>query len=198
MIEDRELNSWREQWSSVAEPLPELRQIQRKIKRQQVRFVLDNLLAGIAFIGGLAFAAYARQERSTLGTGWASTICVFVFLSVGYRLWSQRGTWRAETQSTRAFLGLWRRRVMVRIRLLRMACYLACGWIVASALLTAANWTTIRPQFKAHPAEWLVQLALSAFLLPFIFLFVVRFHRSKVAELNEVNTILDKIKDKPQ
>ena len=45
MIEDRELDIWREQWSSVAEPPAEFqRKVQQRIKRQDRRFVLDILL----------------------------------------------------------------------------------------------------------------------------------------------------------
>jgi hypothetical protein len=195
MIEDIELDRWREQWSGVAEGLPELRQIQRKIKRQNLRFVLDNLLAAVAFVGGLIFAVFVSQKRGLLGTGWAAGICAFLFVSMGLRLWAQRGTWRAETQSSRAFVELWQRRVIARIRSLRMAIYAAPGWIAFCALLTVANWKTIGPHFKAHPAEWLAPLAVNFSLLPVIFLCVAWYRRQKLAELNEVNKILDEMRE---
>jgi hypothetical protein len=64
MIEDRELDSWREQWSNVAEPPAEFqRKIQQRIKREDRRFVLGNLVTLIAFLGLLVFAVFMR-------TGW--------------------------------------------------------------------------------------------------------------------------------
>ena len=69
MIEDQELDTWREQWGGVAEPLPDLRQIQRKIKRQQMSFVLENLLAAVGFVASLISLMFIRQDPAPLGTG---------------------------------------------------------------------------------------------------------------------------------
>ena len=70
MIEDRELDSWREQWSGVAaEPSLELqRRIRRRAKEQDRRFVLGNLLTVILFAGILIFAAglYERHRASVM------------------------------------------------------------------------------------------------------------------------------------
>jgi hypothetical protein len=192
MIEDRELDTWREQWGSVAEPLPEM---QRKIKRQNLRFVFSNLLAAIGFVGGLIFAVLVWHEQSRLGTGWAVGVCILMFVCAGYRVWAQRGTWRPETQSTRAFVELWHRRVVARIRLLRMASYIVPAWIVFCALLTVVNWTTIGPDFKAHPAEWLAPLVASFLVLPVIFFWSAWYRRRKLAELDQVEKILSEMKD---
>ena len=63
MNEDRELELWREQWGSVAEPPPEFqRKVQQRIKRQDRRFVLGNLLTVIAFLGILIFALFVRHS----------------------------------------------------------------------------------------------------------------------------------------
>jgi hypothetical protein len=59
MIEDRELDTWREQWGSGGEPPPEFRRkIQQKIKRQSLRFLFGNLLTAIALVGILIFAVF--------------------------------------------------------------------------------------------------------------------------------------------
>lgn len=80
MIEDRELDAWREQWSSVAQPPADFqRKIQQRIKREDRRFVFGNLLTAIAFLGLLIFAVYMRHQASWMGTGWATGICVLVF-----------------------------------------------------------------------------------------------------------------------
>jgi hypothetical protein len=195
MIRDRELETWREQWGSFAEPLPETRQIRRKIKRQELRFILDNLLAAIALLAGLACAAFVRQQQSWLGTGWAAGICVLVFVGAACRIWFQRGTWRSEAQSTRAFLELWKRRVKAKIRALRVASYLAASWLVFCAVLGAVNWPTIGRDFKGHPADWLEGVIASVFGVPLIFFWMVWRRRRTLAELNEVEKILDETKD---
>lgn len=194
MIEDQELDTWRQQWVSVVKLPPEFRRkVQQKIKRQDRRFVLGNLLTAIAFVGILLFAVVVRHQTNWLGTGWATGICVLVFVSVGYRVWVLRGTWRAETESTRAFAELWHSRVKARIRLLRISIYLALGWIVTCAVLTATNWTTIRPDVRAHPTDWLGVLIASVLMQPVIWFWAARLRRHKLAELHEVKTILDEL-----
>ena len=111
MIEDRELDIWREQWSGVAEPPAEFqRKVQQRIKRQDRHFVLGNILTVIAFLGILIFALFMRYQSNWMGTGWATGICVLVFVAVGCRVWVLRRTWRPQTQSTRAFVELWHKK----------------------------------------------------------------------------------------
>jgi len=128
MIEDRELDAWREQWTSVANPSANFqrdfqRKVQQRIKRHNRRFVLGNIFTAIAFFGILIFAFYMRHQATWMGTGWAAGIFVLVFVAVSLRIWVLRRTWRPEAQSTRAFLELWRKRVEARIRLLRISTY---------------------------------------------------------------------------
>ena len=197
MIEDRELDAWRERWSSVAEPPAEFhRKVQQRIKRQDRAFVLGNLLTVIAFLGILIFALFMRRQSSWMGTGWATGICVLVFVSVGYRVWVLRGTWRPETQSTRAFVELWHRRVKARIRLLRISIYVSLGWVIFCAALTAANWTTIGQDVRAHPMHWVEVLVACVLMQPVIWFWAARLRRRKLAELNEVKTILDELDEK--
>lgn len=192
MIEDQELDAWREQWGGVAGPLPDLRQIQRKIKRQQLNFVLDNLLAAVGFVASLIVMVFARQG-GLLGTGWLDGVCVLLFLAAGYGLWAKRGTWRAETQSTLASVELWQRRVSAKIRAIRVASYATPGLIVFAALLLVANWAAIGPELKAHPAK-LALLMVNVLMLPAIFFWLAWYRRRKLAELNEVNKILDEMR----
>ena len=197
MIADHELDAWRERWSSVAEPPADFqRKVQQRIKRQDRRFVLGNLLTVIAFLGILIFAVFMRHQSSWMGTGWATGICVLVFVSVGYRIWVLRGTWRPETQSTRAFVELWHRRVKARIRLLRISIYVSLGWIIFCAALTAANWTTIGQGVRAHPKDWVEVLVACVLMQPVIWFWAARLRRRKLAELNEVKTILDELDEK--
>ena len=104
-----------------------------------------------------------------------------------------RGTWRAETQSVRAFLELWQRRVLSRIRGLQIAIYLAIGWLVFCAALAAANWATIRLELMAHPAALFAMMVVIVLMLRVIWFGAMWFRRRKVAELNEVTRLLEEI-----
>jgi Na+/melibiose symporter-like transporter len=194
MIEDRELDAWREQWDGVAESSPGFQsKILRRIKLQEQRFVLGNVLTGIVFAGMLIFAGYLRRQSNWLGTGWATGLCVLVFVSIGYRLWVLRQTWRSEAQSTRAFVELWQRRVLARLLLLRISIYVSIGWLIFCAALTAANWTVIGRDVKVHPKDWIEVLILSIVMQPVLWYWATWIRRRKTAELNEVNRILDEM-----
>jgi len=202
MIEDRELDAWREQWSSVAEPTADFqrdfqRKVQQRIKRQDRRFVLGNILTVLGFIGILIFAWYMRHQATWMGTGWATGICVLVFVSAVARTWTLRRTWRPESQSTRAFVELWHKRVAARIRLLRISIYLSIGWLIFCAVLMAANWSIIGQDVGAHPKQWIVLLILCVLMQPMLLWYGVRWlRRRKFAELNEVKQILDEMDGK--
>jgi FtsH-binding integral membrane protein len=196
MTEDRELDNWREQWSSIAgAPSDFQRQVRLRIKRQNLRFVLGNLLTAVAFAGMLIFAMTMRQQSESLGSGWMTAICVLVVVSVANRLWILRGTWRSQAHTTRAHMELWRRRAQARIRLLQIALYVSCGWIVCCAALMAANWTTIKVDVRAHPNEWLCGLVGCVLMQPVILLGAAMLRRRKLAELREVEQILGEMND---
>lgn len=190
MIQDREFENLRQQWGNLAEPLPETRRIREKIKRQERRFILDNVLEAVLFLFGLYLAFYVKQHEYLLGTGYAAGAVIFLLISAGYRLWAQRGTWRAEAQSTSAFLQLWQRRVSAKIRILRAGIYLAAAWILACIILGIANWGTLGPNLKAHPAGWILTLVANLFGLPALFAWAMWLRRRKIAELSEVTKIL--------
>lgn len=194
MIEDLELEEWRQQWNGVVSPSPEFqRRTLQKIKRQNRRFVLGNVLTAIVFGGLLIFAAVLRHQETWLGSGWAAGICVLVTVSVGIRIWTLRGTWRAETQSTRAFVELWYRRVEARLRLLRISIWVSVGWIVFCAALTAINWPTIGRDINARPTDWLEVLVACIVMQPAIWFFAAKLRRRKLAELTEVKNIMDEM-----
>lgn len=196
MMEDREFDFWREEWSRLAGPSPDFQsQMRQKIKRQDRRFLLGNLLTAAAFVGMLIFAGFLRHHASWLGTGWATGLCVLVFVSAGYRLWILKGTWRAETQSIRAFVELWHRRVLARLQLLRIAIYVSVGWIVFCGVLTVTNWATIRLDVIAHPRDWLELMVACLLMQPVIWFWAAWLRRRKLAELNEVRKFLKGINE---
>ena len=192
---DREVDLWREQWSCVAPLSPGfLRQVQKRIKVQNRRFWLGNLLAVAALVVMLILAFYQLSHYTTMfEKGEATGVCVLLFVAVTCRLWLMRGTWRAETQSTRAFVELWQRRVLSRIRGLQIGTYIAIGWLVFCAALGAANWSTLRLEFMGHPTVYLAMMLVIALMLPVIWLGVMWFRRRKVAELNEVTKLLEEM-----
>jgi hypothetical protein len=193
MISENEFDSWRAQWIAGTPPLPELKRIRKKIKFQQVRFVLENIAAALAFTGGVVFAFFLHRQQSELGTGWAAGVGALMSLVIALRLWMQRGTWRAQSESTRAFVELWGARVAARIRLLRLTSLIVPVWLLFCALLTWFNWNTMSPDFKAHPWQALGLLAGSLLVLPAIFVFRAWFLRRSEAEMNEVKKILDEM-----
>ena len=196
MIEDRELESWKEEWSRVAGVSPDFhRKVRRKIERQNQRFVVGNVVTGIAFVGILIFAAFMRRQANWMGPGWSTGICILVLVSVALRVRNLRGAWRAEAQSTRAFLELWRKRVEARLRLLRISIYVSLGWLVFCATLTAVNWPVIGRDVKVHPREWIEVLVLCVLMLPVIGFWAVWLRRRKLAELNEVKNLWRAIND---
>lgn len=195
MTEDREVELWREQWSGVAPLSSEfLRQVQRKIKVQDRRFWLGNLLAAAALVGTLMLAFYQLSHYTTrFEKSQAAGVCVLLFVAVTSRLWLMRGTWRSETQSTRAFVELWQRRVLSRIRGLQIGAYIAIGWLVFGAALAGANWAAIRPDLMTHPVAFFVSMVIIAIMLPVIWFGVTRLRRRKVMELNEVTKLLEQM-----
>jgi hypothetical protein len=195
---DRELDTWREQWSSVADPPAEFqRKVQQRIKRQERRFVLGSLLSVIAFLVLLIFAVFMRHQSTWMGPNWSTGICVLAFVAAAFRIWFSRGTWWPQTQSTRAFVELWHKRITARIRLLRISIYLSLGWIIFCAALTAANWATIGQDVKAHPKAWVVLLVVCVLMqYPVIRYWVDWLRRRKLAELNEVTKIMNEMDGK--
>ena len=195
MTNDRELDVWREQWSGVARPSPDFqRQVQKRIKVQDRRFWLGNLLAVAALVGTVILTVYQLSHQSSrLEKGRAIGVVVLLFVAVTFRLWLMRGTWRAETQSTRAFVELWRRRVLSRIRGLQIGTCIAIGWLVFCAALAAANWSTVRLEFMGHPTVYLAMMLVIVVMLPVIWLGVMWLRRRKVRELNELTRLLEEM-----
>jgi hypothetical protein len=145
----------------------------------------------------LIFAVYMRHQSSWMGTGWGTSICVLVFVTVGIRIWVLRRAWRPETQTTRAFVELWQQRAVARIRLLRISTYLSFGWLIFCAALMAVNWSIIGQDFGAHPKEWVALLVVCVLMQPVLLWYGAGWlRRRKLAELNEVNKILSEMDGK--
>jgi hypothetical protein len=194
MISDQELKTWREQWSGMAQPLPDLSKIHRLIRLQQVRFVVENALAVVVFVGGLIFAVYLnRKQGEFVGGGWALGVCGLMVVTLASRLWTQRGTWRAQSHSTRAFVELWHKRTAAKIRLLRITTFVVPCWLIFCAAMTAVTWNTMGPDLMAHPVAAMVLLVGSLLMWPLAWYWRTWFLRRKQAELNEAERILSEM-----
>ena len=196
MIEGHELDGWKQQWAEAGKPSPDFQsKIRRRIARENRRFVVGNVASAIPFLGILLFAVFMRSQASWMGTGWAAGLCVLVSVLIALRLWTMRGTWRAETQSTRAFAELWRKRAQARLRLLRISIYASAGWLAFCAVLTAVNWPVIGRDVKTRPTDWIELLVLCVVMQPVIWYWARCLRRRKQAELEEVQKILAEMKD---
>jgi cbb3-type cytochrome oxidase subunit 3 len=194
MTEDHELDVWREQWSSAVRPSPELRrQVQQRIAAQDRRFLWGNVLTAMAFLGMLIFALFLRRQASRIENEQAVGLFVLLLVSLACRWWLLRGTWRAETQSTRAYLELWQRRARAQVRRLQIAMYIAAGWLVFCAALAAANWTAIRLEVMAHPLDYLILTMVLVLMQPVLWGGAVWLRRRKMAELEQVQRLLEEI-----
>lgn len=199
MMQDRELESWREQWRDndgrIQEMPSRLHAIQKRIRRQNLGFILNNLFAAVGAVFVAGFAIFAvRQEPSALRVSWAAGIFVMLVVAVGYRLRVQRGTWRAESQSTRAFVELWQRRVRAKLRMIRVGLYLIPGWLIFCTLLFAINWPRFGPDIHAHPRDWQVVLAAILVMIGGVCWFLAWYRRRKLRELDEVDCLLQQLK----
>lgn len=200
MMEDRELETWREQWHGADARLAaipaQLARVHKKIKRQNLWFILSNLLAAVIAVVAGVFALFAvRQEPSSLRISWAAGVFVLVIVTVSYRLRMQRRTWRAEAQSTRGFVELWQRRVRAKLRMILVGMYLLCLWLVFCGVLFAANWSRFGPDIHAHPRDWQVTTGALVLLIAGSFWFLAWHRRRKIAELDEVEGLLRELND---
>jgi hypothetical protein len=195
MTNDRELDVWREQWGGVARPSPDFRrQVQKRIKAQDRRFWLGNLLVVAALVATVILTVYQLSHQANrLEMGRAIGVVVLLFVALTCRLWLMRGTWCGETRSIRAFVELWRRRVLARIRGLQIGVYIAIGWLVFCAMLAAANWAAIRPEVMAHPTAYLAMMLIIVLMLRVIWLGLMWLRRRKIKELNEVTRLLEEM-----
>ena len=200
-MKDRELETWREQWNSGAAPTPEIQsqlqtKIHKRIKRHNLGFIFNNIFAAMASVFATAFAIFAvHQQPSRLRIAWALGLLVLLCVTVGYRLWVQRGTWRSQSQSTRAFVELWQRRTAGKLRLILAGFYLIPAWLVFCVALVAVHWSTFGPDIHAHPRDWELTMLAVVAMISGSFLFLAWYRRRKLAELNEVTRLLRELKE---
>jgi hypothetical protein len=170
ITEDRELDLWREQWSGVARPSPEFRhQVQKRIKVQDRRFWLGNLLALAAFVGSVAVRGCYMSLMDHAG----DMACGNTVGSRFHGTLAPKSAGSNPETPNRHLLGNWMARV------LRGACGGQLGGHQARAHGPSHRIPRNDGGHCAHAAGDLVRSD------------VVR--RRKVAELNEVTRLLEEI-----
>jgi len=191
MTEDLELKSWQAEWREGTGPLPE---IHRKLKRQNFFFALSNIVAAVAFFAALALTVVVvRHEPSPERIAWAVGIWILSFACAGYRLWTQRGTWRPATQSTRAFAELLHKRAIAHSQSARMGFYAIPAWITFCAGIVAFRWSVFGPDIKAHPVDYLLALGVILLVVGLAFLYLAWFRRRKLRAAEEAWRLLEEI-----
>ncbi|HRC87126.1 MAG TPA: hypothetical protein PK413_16080, partial [Thermoanaerobaculia bacterium] len=138
--QELDFERWQQDWKAATSAQPRL---DARALRSRVRRRTFWLAIGVAFeeicmafavwnITGLALAQASRVDRWLL-----LGVVGSLLWAMGFALWIQRGTWRASTESTQAFIDLARlrcRRVissvppMIAYTVVLVGIYLVTGW----------------------------------------------------------------------
>jgi hypothetical protein len=134
---DDELREWMADWQAEPEPAPEVRDaIRRRVKRQSLKMALataGEMLFALAMLAFVIVSAYARPTALNIVA--MGGLALLILWSMGYSLWSLRGTWRPSAETTAAFLALSILRCHRRLRTLR-----AGWWLLALELAIMIPW----------------------------------------------------------
>ncbi|HEY5027205.1 MAG TPA: hypothetical protein VIK39_02255 [Candidatus Angelobacter sp.] len=178
MTIDNELETWRKQWHTDTEPLPQLK---RKIKRQNLRIAA----AVVAVCVCLALSTIeALRTRTAFAMGLASGIAFAGVFLGGYAWWVRRGAWRPSAQNTLAYTELSYKRAVAREKSLNFSFYFL---LVATTLMTAFvawNWKG----FHGRDGAIVIAMVLEMFLFR-------RMRRRKLQEIAETKKLIDDMKE---
>jgi hypothetical protein len=175
---DLELETWRREWRTSTEPLPELK---RKIRRQN----LQTIAAVLAICVCLAFStAEALRTRSSFMAGLAAGIAFTSVILGGYTWWVRRGAWKPAAQTTSAYLELSCKRAVAKARTIRFSFYFLLAAILLFAILFAWNWRAFSPREA---------LILGALVME-LFLFR-RYGRRQNREIEETKKLLEQTRE---
>lgn len=178
MTIDNELETWRQQWHSETEPLPELK---RKIKRQNLRTVA----AVVAVCVCLALSTIeALRTRRSFAIGLASGIAFSSALMGSYVWWVRRGAWKPTAQTTLAYAELSYKRAVAKARSLRFAFYFLLIATTLFAGFMAWNWKHFHVRDGAIVAAMVLEMLLFQ-----------RLRRRKLQEMKETKKLIDDMKE---
>jgi hypothetical protein len=174
VIVDTELETWRREWQSQTEPLPKLK---KKIKRQNQRTIAAIALMCACLV---VSTIEALRTRSSFMVGVAVGVWFAALVLGGYSWWVQRGTWKPEAQTTRAYLELSYKRAVAKARMIRFSIYVVLAVTILLSPILLWNWRTL------HGIGPLVLAALLAELFYFKYL-----GRRKKREIEETRRLME-------
>jgi TRAP-type C4-dicarboxylate transport system permease large subunit len=175
---DTELETWRQDWLSESDPLPELK---RKIHRQN----LWMIAAVVALVVCVAVSAvWASRTHSSFAAGLLAGL-LFSSLCVGaYSWWVRRGAWKPAVQTTLAYAELTYKRAIAKVQTLRFSFWFLLAAIVAFGVILACDWKHFHAPFAAILAAMVVEL------------FWIRSkERRKRAEVDEAAKLIENLKE---
>jgi hypothetical protein len=175
---DIELETWRREWHTYTEPLPELK---RKIRRQNLQ-----MIAAVAIICVcLALSTIeALRTQSSFIAGLAAGLWFTSLLVGSYAWWVRRRTWNPTAQTTAAYLELSYRRTIAKARTIRFSFYFLLSATVLFAVHSAWNWRA----FSTREA-----LIFAAFVSE-LFLFR-HYRRRKKREIEETRKLMEQTRE---
>jgi hypothetical protein len=175
---DLELETWRQEWRTSTEPLPELK---KKIKRQNLRMVLASVTICVC----LAVSAIeAHRTRSSFLFGLAAGIAFAGVILGGYSWWVRRGAWRPAAQTTSAYLELSYKRAVAIGRTVHFSFYFLLVATVLFGGFVAWNWRSFLLR------DGLILAALVIELVYFRFL-----GRRKQREIEETKKLMEQARE---
>lgn len=178
MTVDTELETWRREWRSQPEPLPELK---KKIKRQNQRTI--GAIAAICVCLALS-TVEAMRTRSSFIAGLATGLWFASLFLGSYAWWVRRGAWKPTAQTTLAFLELSYKRAVAKARTIRFSFYFLLTVTILYGAFVTWNWKT----FSAREAVVLVGIVTELFLFRY-------YGRRKKREIEETKKLLDQTRE---
>jgi hypothetical protein len=187
MTNDHELEMWRQEWRSQTEPLPEsVLKIKDSIRRQNLRMFLGAILSGALL---LLVALWALQNPTWYRVHYAEGFWLLMLLSLIYRFWTLRGTWKPAAQTTRAYLELNYKRAAAVARYLRFLLgILIVTTVISTPFVAWSTWRWIHCCCCRNTRLLVLWPMLVAELLFFLW-----FHRRKSKKAQEAKRLLDEM-----
>jgi len=153
---DTELESWRQEWQSEAEPLPDFR---KKIRRQNLRMIVVAAVISVCLIVATALARRSSFMAGLAAGMWAAS------LSMGaYTLRVRRGAWKPAAQTTLAYAELSYKRAIAKAKTVRFAFYFLLAAVVLYGTVVTWRWRGLSGMETAILTGMLIELGFFQYL----------------------------------
>jgi hypothetical protein len=147
MNTDDELRAWSAEWRRESQVPPDLRRrIARGTRRMRWGIAAEILVTVVSSLFSLRFLFEGETEsRFVFATIWATLIAAW-----GFSIANRRGTWKAASETTSAFLDL---SILRAGRTLQALTFSYVLYIVTAALFFAAAWQRVQRR-PVPPDPW--------------------------------------------